>query len=343
MSPPQILLSRRVLHQIKPKYPLHFTPPKSSSSSKKGADETPWPKWMQMVGYGSVAAAIPYTIGVTVKESRSLRDYLEGDASENSDGDSGSMGRKIVNAVRWYWGEEDEIPYVEYLKKKEKSTSSDNDDKVEISFANEDKTTSRLNEDRIERDCGSDINVSIECDGMVVQDDLLLKGKLPLGVQLISENGKIATTSKNIIVSVQDDDGSGSGSGTSSGNEVLPLLNDTVGELSTSSSSSADKDIGNLCTIYSTWNYFSPEMINASTENAPSIGTTKSSSSSFDSTQLRIEELQYNIDELQKSLMDPSCTRDRDDMESEIKQMKNEIGFLNRERRMAKFKRLLPF
>mmetsp|Transcript_4752 Transcript_4752/g.6994 ORF Transcript_4752/g.6994 Transcript_4752/m.6994 type:complete len:188 (+) Transcript_4752:771-1334(+) len=137
--------------------------------------------------------------------------------------------------------------------------------------------------------------------------------------------------------------GSGSGSGTSSGNEVLPLLNDTVGELSTSSSSSADKDIGNLCTIYSTWNYFSPEMINASTENAPSIGTTKSSSSSFDSTQLRIEELQYNIDELQKSLMDPSCTRDRDDMESEIKQMKNEIGFLNRERRMAKFKRLLPF
>ena len=49
--------------------------------------------------------------------------------------------------------------------------------------------------------------------------------------------------------------------------------------------SSPVKEIGNLSTTYSTWNYFPPQN---DTNVSPTIGTTKSSSS-FDTTQLRID------------------------------------------------------
>lgn len=341
MTSPQILLSRRVLRQIKPKYPTHFSPPKSSSSSNTSSAETPWPKWMQFAGYGAVAIAIPYTIGVVISESRDLRDYLEGDSGGNTGAGAGAgggeevtMGRKIVGWVRWYWGEEDDIPYIEYLERK----SNDNHHS-EASIGNEAKTIWRLNQDRIEQACDSDVTVSIECDGMM-KDDVAFKGNLPLGEQLLAANGTISADSKNVFVSFQDEtDAIADNNSNAEGNTLNDLLDGMDGNISQEDESSPVKEIGNLSTTYSTWNYFPPQN---DTNVSPTIGTTKSSSS-FDTTQLRIDELQYNIDEIQKSLFDPSCTRDRDDMEAEMRQMRLEIGTLKRERRVAKLKKFLPF
>ncbi len=303
---------------------------------------------MQVAGYSAVAISIPYTIGVVISESRDARDYLEGDGGGGGGGEV-TMGRKIVGLVRWYWGEEDKIPYVEYLEKKSSKINSenlnkgdDNECECETSIENEDKTVWRLNQDRIEKDCLSDVKVSIDCDGMV-QNDVVLKGNSTLGEQLHSANGNIAAaaaaTSQNVFVSFQDDDVNTNVDDSVEENSLKDLADDMDSSISHEEALSVVKEIGNLSTIYSTWNYFPPEAIETNTKNRPSIGST----SSFHTTQLRIDELQYNIDELQKSLMDPSCTRSRDDMESEMREMKLEIASLKRERRMAKLKKLFPF
>ena len=350
MSSPQILLSRRALLQLKPKYPKHFTKPKSTK--KADTKETPWPFYMQVAGYTAAAAAVPYTIGVIIKESRDVREYLEGDYMDDKTDDT--IGRKVVGFVRWFWGEEDDIPYVEYLERHDTTsataTSKNNNESSTIAYSldNEEKQFSRRNQDRIEKDVNSNIKVLVESEGMMKDD--VFKGNEPLENQLLhsyaNDDHDQLDHLEELYVSIQDDVdevGAAEGGGM--------LTNSSLEDIPFHEQVSTAKEIGNMSTIYAMWNYFPPQgggnsKASSSTESSSSSSSSSSSAStipSFDSTMIRIEELQYNMAELQKSMADPMCTRDRDDMDREMREMRSEVGSLKRQKRMAKLKKLISF
>lgn len=331
MSSIQLLISRRALLQLTPKYPKLFSAPKST---KKPPTETPWPKWMQIAGYTAAAMAVPYTIGVVITQSRIWIDQLEGECGRYDDDKNNSIGRKIVSALRWYWGTEDEIPYVDYLEQEKlkmgdsNSASTDTDPlEQEISLENEDKTLWRKNQERIERDIHSDVKVSLESEG-VIRDDVF-KGNVSLVNQLLS-NERNYDPSKGIVVTFQDDEDDNKRDGAKA-----KVLQET--ESSMDDNKSNIKQIMRMAEIYDMWHYFPP----VKELNASSIITR--SSSWMSPLEIRIEELQHNIGEVKKLLGDPNCTRDRDDMEMEIREMRKEIDTLRREKRNAKLKKLIPF
>ncbi len=328
MSSTQLLISRRALLQLKPKYPRLFSPPKST---KKPPTETPWPKWMQMAGYTAAAVAVPYTIGVVITQSRILIDQLEGECGTYDDDKNDSIGRKIVSALRWYWGTEDEIPYVDYLEREKLKigdTSGNDADSFEqeISLENEDHTLWRKNQVRIEREMHSDVKVSLESEG-VIRDDVF-KGNISL-VNQLSSNERNFDPSKGIIVTFQDEDGN-KRDGVKA--KVLQEIESSIDD-----NKSNIKQIMKMAEIYDMWHFFPP----VQELNSSSIITR--STNWMSPLEIRIEELQHTIGEVQKLLGDPSCTRDRDDMENEIRQMRKEIATLRREKRNAQWKKLIPF
>ena len=326
MSTPKILLSRRAMLQMKSRYPKLFTPPKSSFKKKK---EEPWPFYLQMVGYSALALAVPYSIGVVIMQSNKMKDDLEGEIGR-VDGDE-TMGRKVVRLLRWYWGNEDEIPYVEYLERKQLVSKNEEE---EYSLEIEDNKVLRKNQDRIERDRYEDIKVIVESEGMVKED--VFKGNASLTEQLISKD-KNYITSSNVVVSIQDDESKEDKLQASNGTIKDTALDNFIDTPVMDKKNSSLQAIMDLATTYAMWNYFPPQ---EQTSVASSTGKTGQWSNSL---QIRIDELQYTMNELQKSLNDPLCTRDRDDMEQEIKEIKKELGVLKREKRFGMLKKLVPF
>ena len=72
-------------------------------------------------------------------------------------------------------------------------------------------------------------------------------------------------------------------------------------------------DLMRLTTIWSSWNDFTPNVL---------ASTISSTVSATDSTKIKIDKLAYNISELQKNLKDPSCIRNRDDMDVELQEIR---------------------
>jgi len=336
-----ILVSRRVLRQLKPKYPNHFSPPISKSKPKK--EEPPWPRWMQIVAYTAAAASVPYSFGIVISESNTFRQYVEGECVE--EGENEGLGRKIVNLFRNVWGKEDEIPYVEYLEKKVKSSKTR---EKEVSLGNEIKTKLRMNQHRIERDVLSNANVVVENEGIVIEGNV--KGDVYIGNigsiwETVSQtktnnSDEHIKSTKNIILSFQDNDNQTHDEDTQYNNEVS--MSDDTSTLTTSITDlelerdSTARHLGDRTAIYSAWNVF--DRLQKSQDNKASNNTTI-----MDSTQIRIDELQFNITELQKLISDPMCTRDRDDMEIELREMKRELNATKRQKRIAKLRKLVPF
>ncbi len=353
-SSPKILLSRRALQTIKPKHPIHFTFPKTKF---KPTAEIPWPKSIQIAGYTAVALSIPYTFSVIVAQSPYFRDFLEGECMNDTtgDGEAGGyepIGRKIVKAVRWYWGVNDKIPYVELLERKKLDANFTG---TEYSLENENSLVLRMNQEQIEKESNEDVKVVVETVGGVIQDGIILKGNLSLSDQLLSpENintgGKL-DSSRPIIVTIEDKDITSDGK-TSSGmndddddddhnNDVLE--NGILSSLANGDTSITKKEINNLAAIHTMWNYFPPSSSSNDNQSQTSKVLQSPSSAHLNSLNLRIEELEHDIAELQKLLIDPMCTRDRDDMDNEMKVFRSEMNMLKREKRKANLKRWIPF
>mmetsp|Transcript_25893 Transcript_25893/g.38476 ORF Transcript_25893/g.38476 Transcript_25893/m.38476 type:complete len:441 (-) Transcript_25893:159-1481(-) len=110
--------------------------------------------------------------------------------------------------------------------------------------------------------------------------------------------------------------------------------------LSISSMVEEGRKIRQMTPIYSAWNHFpslSSSSNSSSTNNNSSTSTSTPSSSatkrvvnntissSASTEQIRISELEWNIEQLTSQLKDPNCTRDIDTMEQELKEAKREL------------------
>jgi len=110
------IISRRAQALLKTHAPDRFptSPPKPKSSK---ADETSWPKGVRYTFYTVCVASVPFSIGTAISLSPKLREWMTGDGApvEEDDDASGGLfsGKKLIRVVRQYWGNEDEIPFVD--------------------------------------------------------------------------------------------------------------------------------------------------------------------------------------------------------------------------------------
>jgi len=310
------IISRRAFLKLSSKYPHLLTlKPKQSSRNNSKTDESPWPKKLQIVGYAAVVAAIPYSLSVIVAESARVRSTLE-----ESGGD---LGQSIVKWVRWYWGHEEEVPYFESIMEIDTSNNASSAGEDRLQLRGEDSPTVRSTQTDIKNTADSNIKFRLTSVGGLESTACAPGGTLLSDPKIFGED-----MSKRLIISFDEHEEQEETS------MVEQDASSRFGKNESENQINSGVDLKRLTTIWSSWNHFPSDFL---TPTAPSTsgGTAK------DSMKVRIDELAYNISELQKSLQDPSCTRDRDDMKVELKEMQSEVRRMKRMRRIGKLRNIL--
>ena len=309
-----LIVSRRALQRLSKKYPQHLKE-KIRSTPKK--DDVAWPAYMRRAGYSAIAFAVPYSICMAIAESPSVRDTLEGDPGSD---DSDSIGRKVVNFVRWYWGQEDKIPYAEYLAE---------DEHNEVSLPSDVSSVERANEENIQRMLRDEIRVHVETEVDGQERFGTVDGRMPssdvegLWKKVGMENEGSSDVEPQIVyLSFEDDENNNDEDGM---NSDLSTANDVSGTV-------PSKQITNLTTIWSAWSNFG----NAQNTEAADV----TFRAPIDPYEMRIEQLKLEIVDIANDLKDPYCLKDRDQMHDDMKMKKKEVRSLKMQRRIDKLKNI---
>jgi hypothetical protein len=332
-----ILVSRSSLQRLANKYPNYLQP--IIKPIKKEPD-TPWGPKFKLFAYSCAAIAVPYSMGMIVSASPSLRDYLEGDSDPLKD----NLGRRVVQFVRWYWGEEDAIPYSEYL---EKQMSHDSDaycntnnnikkknHKDEISLHGELSAMDRQKELDIQKRMYDSYNIHIYRDDSEM--DMTAPGLILYQQQLKDiQSSKQSDSSSNDRIWITFQDQPEESSHTDKENGISVNQDLIVSETVSDSTSSISDSISKLTSVFSAWHYFNTS-ITSSTSNTTSTNQ-KTLDDEFES---RIKHIRERILQLKTELSNPATLRAYDDIADEIASMKQEEKQLRRERRMKKLKAL---
>jgi hypothetical protein len=108
-----------------------------------------------------------------------------------------------------------------------------------------------------------------------------------------------------------------------------------------SQNTAPSQEIANLTSIWSAWYHFAEGMGANANANASSAGSSNVGPAAADPYYNSIEELKLMLQDVERDLNDPYCIKDRDDMETEIKRLRAELGALKKERRMHKLKKFV--
>ena len=330
-----ILVSRSSLQNLANKYPNYLKP---IIKPIRKEPETPWGPKFKLFAYSCAAITVPYSIGVVISASSSLRDYLEGDADPSSD----TLGRRVVEFVRRYWGEEDAIPYSEYLEKQMLSVSDTQNNKTgtksnqkvdEISLQGELSASDRQIELDIQQRMHDTYNIHVYHDDS--ETDLIVPGTV-LYQHQINEIQKVKDPdiSRNDRIWINFHDQAGN---TDKENNILDNQELNTQDESPFSSSNVSDSISSLTNVFSAWHYFEKSN-NMSSSNANK--TSKTTSSLDDEFESQIKSIQDKIQQLISELNNPATLRAYDDIADEIVSMKQEEKKLRRERRIQKWKNL---
>eukprot|EP01083_Nonionella_stella_P279405 950494_1 len=311
------IVSRRELQRLMQKYPQHLKEQARKAKPKK--DESTWPRSMRIAGYTAVALSIPYSGIIIVAESPRIRDSLEGDPIQTgADGSktTTTMGQKIVNFVRLYWGHEDHIPYTEYLE---------NIHHKEISLASDTSTVDRKGEAGIQGLIQDDVKVNVwtSSNGGAEQVETLPGHVLVSDIESNRKGmGSFASSSAEkkgdegeIGLSLSFDDADASNTGgfdsTSSDTTFTDLIEEDI--------SKQKNGISEFTNIWSAWHAF-PNTSGVGTDSSSAEPQTKAVT--MNREEIELEEISHMIEVLQRDLRDPSCTRDIDEMNIELTELK---------------------
>jgi len=304
-----IIASRRALQKLTPKFPKYL----KETTAKQAKKEDPgWPDYMRRAGYAVMAIAVPYSMMAIIAESPRLRARLEGDPGAE---DGETIGRKAVEFVRWYFGKEDDIPYSEFLE---------TDKHDELSLFSDISTTERKGQERIQQRLRDELKVHIETEAVGDERTGLVDGRKIADISRVMEELGVSTTGEQVnrvYMTFED----------------APQTEEEYGVSDFENNRDFMQNISQLTSIWSAWNYF-PSASNLEAQTQTTSNTTSGKRAQHDSYQPLIVNLTHKIDDLQKDLRDPNSFRDRDEMESEIKEMRKEITALKRERRYNKLK-----
>jgi len=215
----------------------------------------------------------------------------------------GDIGQSFVEYVRRYLGHEEIRPYSE-------ATDCSNCDSPEYQFWGEESYATRLEQAEIEKRATSHMNMRISCDCESEQTKLVLGSTLLSDAKTWGEK-----MSKQFIISFDDEE-----------------EKETTSPFE--STNTDEDDLKSLTNIWPTWYHFPSDFLTASKSSIASDVKT-------DQIEIRIDELAHNISQLQKSLRDPTCTRDRDDMERELQEYQSDLRKVKREKLFGKFRKIV--
>jgi len=311
-----IIISRQALLKLTPKYPHLLAPrPKPSNSRSSKKDESQWPKSLQMAGYAAVVLSIPYSMSVFVAESARIRSSLEDNG--------GDIGQSIVRWVRWYWGHQEDLPYSESIMEITTDSGGANGGEDRLQFRGEESPTVRSTQAEIKNTAESNVTFRLTSNGGLESTACMRGGTLLSDSKIFGDD-----ISKRLIISFDEDEEE---------EEKLVVEKDVFSQLKQNESEDQKSDsrveLKRLTTIWSSWNHFPSDFL---VPNKSSV-----SGGTIDTRENKIDELAYNMSELQKLLRDPSCTRDRDDMEGELQEIQSELRGLKRARRFGKLRNIL--
>jgi len=308
------IISRRAFLKLSSKYPnLLKQKSKAYNSQNIKKDESAWPKSLQMVGYAAVVLSIPYSMSVFVAESARVRSTLEEKG--------GDLGQSIVKWVRWYWGHPEDVPYFESTMKITADSIGGGEDRLQL--RGEESPTVRSTQDVIKCTADSDLTFRLTSDGGLESTECMRGDTTLSDSKLFGED-----VSKRLFVSFDEDEEQ---------EEKLVVEKDAFSQFKQNEPegrSDSRGELKRLTTIWSSWNHFPSDFMVPITSSVSGGGT-------IDSTEMKIDELVYNISELQKLLRDSSCTRDRDDMEGELQEIQSELRGLKRAKRFGKLRNIL--
>jgi len=301
MSFPKIV-SRRSLRLLLETHP-RLSPSRTKLSTPCTKD-TSWPRSFQIMGYSLLCLSVPYSFLVVVSESCRLREFIE---------DYSIVGKSLVEWTRWYWGEYEHAPYFEFMDNKEKT----------VSLPNELCGKIREEQKEIERYINSDILVGVTY--MVHSDNKKVVGSVRGDIYVNDLIGIWNTVSGKTQFSFDVSNGL-----------ALTFEDDNEKDLMTPTERMGRvKDevfyLRNLINIWSAWSYFPTGNID-SLINKPSHFNSRTSRrmTTGREIELKISELEWHVSELRRNLCDPTCTQDRDDMESRLWEYKKELGIWRR-------------
>jgi len=332
-----IIASRRALERLTSKYPQHLS---KIIKEKPKKDDTAWPVYMKRAGYTAIGLAVPYTLSVVIAESPRIREFLEGDPGTDY---CFSVGRKVVEFVRWYWGHQDDIPYAEYVQ---------NQHHNELSLSVGDVTFLKRREQQMIQDrLSSEVVICVETNNDQSASCRSVKGNLYVSdapnIFEIPNQNMSSDSQASLYVAFQDGENQ---EDISQSNDLDVFSSFSKRDQETPPDDiKAAHDIGNLTTIWSAWYYFPKSLLPSSetSNKSGAVNKTRSTSSNnkrrIDNYQPFIEELSREMELIQADLRDPECIKDRDDMESRMNTLKKDIQSLRRERRMYKLKQIFSW
>jgi hypothetical protein len=299
----RLVISRRVWQAHEKTLPKVKPKPKADSS-----DDKPWPQSVRIAGAVVGGIFIPYSIVWFITSNPSIRDMFQ---------DYLPMDRLRTHFGEVEWGAQS---YVDAQMDKEANVVKE---AGLYQFPGEITWKDRKQQEIVEKMEASDVTANL----YVLEDNAELKQtkQVPASTRanrkVLSE--LVGTEEQNVAVAVdfeEDDDAntnmedtnyisSSMGSSFSeeqhNHNPIQPLLQQTH--------------------TFSTW-YYHSNLAQQAQEQQASNNT---------DTQMEQSRLEYTVSELEKNLKDPNCTRDIDDMMTELRQSQRDLSRLKWKRRLG--------
>lgn len=322
------IISRRAVNQYLKKNKDH---PLNSFKKKPKPDETPWPRSLQMVGYGAMILAVPFCIGAAIVEIPSFRRFLQGgDEDEIAVHTKPSLGSLCVNAIRDFWGVEEFMPDEEQkwlLQQAEKTSnrSFENEDPIHIREMQKEVGKISHSSQRIkvmtypvtpgeafaygsQSSSESSSTETVISDGKMTMEDGMNENSRhhimsKLGSAIDSNDGKTPI----VAIEFLDEDEK----------EQVFIQPDEFGSVHTLKAEDFCDDLRVKTSTWSSWQYF-PNASSASS--SPSDSKTRLSND-----EIRKSELEWKLQQVKQQLTDPNCLRDIDEMQDELKSIEKEL------------------
>lgn len=343
-----LVMSRRAWLRFKESRGVAKKKPDPSKRKIPG-EEKPWPRNMQIAGYVGGAIAVPYIILWTITSNPTLREWF---------------GPIVpLDKLRTYYGklEADAHSYTEEMDyaKKEKDGSADPQSMVPYhQFPEEAPYHVRKQQQIIaalnESDVAVTISLSSSSSPSLVAEEIVTEtisaktiasaeSLLAYFPSALSRNDGSAAVAVDFLDANQAES-SGESETTAMGlssDGALMTDADSIGLDGNQASyggatglSSGSRKVAKDTQSMSKWEY-----VHDPTGRGSQKGSEDSSpaaeASRWTDTELKMEKLEYQISELEKNLRDPACTRNIDDMTTELSQAKREHSRLKWRKRFG--------
>ncbi|KAG7348495.1 hypothetical protein IV203_017200 [Nitzschia inconspicua] len=340
----RLVVSRRAWDSFKDKIP-HKPPP----VVKPKADEKPWPQSVRIAGYVAGGLLVPYISIWCITSNPTLRrwfgPYLPMDkfrshfgqlewnvqsyvdemqldlASMVGSGDAIPVEKPQPNVQYYQFPEE--LPFRDRQQQEIIDAVNESSIKVQITLFSSSSSQDTKTQTIPAKTLATAANVIAAIQGSDSTSLNTNEAPITVAVHFEDDDDMDDTKNESNDVFLSDDDAAGTAITATDAFETANN-NDNNNYYNKKNNSKEAESLLKETQTFSKWFYISPQQ--------QAADSNMSSSSDRD---MAISRLEFTIAELRKSLKDPTCTRDMDEMAAELRQAKRELSGLKWKRRLG--------